>query len=61
MPDRFLATTAALLLLLLAGCESPTHMGPAPPFTLPSAQGGFFSLTEHQGSSPVVINFFATW
>jgi hypothetical protein len=60
MADRFAAPLAVLLALILAGCESPTDMGPAPLFTLPSTEGGLFSLAEQKGKV-VVVNFFATW
>ena len=60
MADRFAAPLAVLMALILAGCESPRDMGPAPPFTLPSTEGTLFSLAEQQGTV-VVVNFFATW
>jgi len=60
MADRFVAPLAVLLALILAGCESPTDMGPAPPFTLTSTEGSRFSLAEAKGRV-VVVNFFATW
>jgi hypothetical protein len=61
MLRRFLPHLAALLALAAAGCDSPTDLGPAPPFTLPSAGGGTFTLSELRGRSPVVVNFFGTW
>jgi peroxiredoxin len=61
MLRRLLPRLAAALALAAAGCASSTDMGPAPPFTLPSVEGGTFSLSELRGRSPVVVNFFATW
>jgi peroxiredoxin len=61
MLRRLLPRLVAALVLAAAGCASPTDMGPAPPFTLPSVEGGSFSLSELRGRSPVVVNFFATW
>lgn len=60
MADRFAAPLTAMLALILAGCTSPADMGPAPPFTLNSTEGGQFSLAEQRGQV-VVVSFFATW
>jgi hypothetical protein len=61
MLHRIFPRLAAALALAAAGCASPSDLGPAPPFTLPSVEGGTFSLAELRGRSPVIVSFFATW
>lgn len=56
----FAASVGAALALAAAGCEVATHMGPAPPISLPTVQGGTFTLAEHRGKGPVIISFFST-
>jgi cytochrome oxidase Cu insertion factor (SCO1/SenC/PrrC family) len=60
MSDRFAAPLAALLALILVGCESRKDMGPAPPFTLTATGGERFSLEEQRGKV-VIVSFFGTW
>jgi hypothetical protein len=57
---RSVTSLGAMLALAAAGCDAPTHMGPAPLFSLPIVQGGTFTLAEHRGKGPVIISFFST-
>lgn len=63
-----------LLAVALAGCRADTDQAPspgaapapdaaadlAPDFTLPTLDGGTFTLSEHRGEV-VILNFWATW
>lgn len=50
-----------LLVLLCAGCSAASDDlsagDPAPPFTLPTAQGGEVALADYRGESPVLLYF----
>jgi peroxiredoxin len=55
---------STLLALALAACSSAPGTarlgGPAPDFSLPTADGGTVRLADLKGK-PVLINFWATW
>ena len=38
-----------------------SELKPAPDFTLRTLDGGTFTLSEHLGELPVVLNFWAPW
>jgi hypothetical protein len=50
---RSFAHLGAALALAAAGCDVATHGGPTPPISLPTVQGGTFTLAEHRGEGPV--------
>lgn len=60
---------ALVLVVVLMGISNyvirpmnlPPKGEPAPDFTLPDLQGASWTLSEHTGDQPVVLNFWATW
>jgi thiol-disulfide isomerase/thioredoxin len=51
------------LLLLFEGLRSlaPSGSGPGADFSGVTLKGQKWSLAEHRGKNPIVVNFFATW
>jgi peroxiredoxin len=68
MTSRSLVFLGAALGLLCAGCadpapesaDAPSAAAPALDFTLPTLDGGTFTLSDHRGDV-VILNFWATW
>jgi peroxiredoxin len=53
-------STAALLLGVILSASAAELSGPAPPFALPTRDGGQVTLAELEGQV-VMLNFWATW
>lgn len=50
-----------LFLLMILGGQTLYAGNPSPDFTLEDIEGDLFTLTEHIGDGPILINFWATW
>lgn len=52
---------ACLFLLMIMGGQTLYAGNPSSDFTLEDIEGDLFTLADHIGDGPILINFWATW